>query len=152
MRAVIRIVLAWLVLLLPVAVSAQAVITGTVRDTSGAVLPGVTVEAASPALIEKVRAAVSDGSGQYRIEDLRPGTYTVSFTLTGFSVFKREGIELTGSFTAVVNAEMRLGALEETIVVTGESPIVDVQSARRQLTLGSDVLRSIPTIRNYNGV
>ena len=122
------------------------------RDSSGAVLPGVTVETTSPALIEKVRAAVSDGSGQYRIEDLRPGTYTVSFTLTGFSVFKREGIELTGSFTAVVNAEMRLGALEETIVVTGESPVVDVQSARRQLTLGSDVLRSIPTIRNYNGV
>ena len=152
MRAVIRIVLAWLVFLLPAAASAQAVITGTVRDTSGAVLPGVTVEATSPALIEKVRAAVSDGSGQYRIEDLRPGTYTVSFTLTGFSVFKREGIELTGSFTAVVNAEMRLGALEETIVVTGESPVVDVQSARRQMTLGSDVLRSIPTIRNYNGV
>ena len=143
--------LAWLVLL-PAAASAQAVITGTVRDSSGAVLPGVTVEATSPALIEKVRAAVSDGSGQYRIEDLRPGTYTVSFTLTGFSVFKREGIELTGSFTAVVNAEMRLGALEETIVVTGESPVVDVQSARRQMTLGSDVLRSIPTIRNYNGV
>jgi len=151
MRAVIRIALAWLVLL-PATASAQAVITGTVRDTSGAILPGVTVEATSPALIEKVRAAVSDGTGQYRIEDLRPGTYTVSFTLTGFSVLKREGIELTGSFTAVVNAEMRLGALEETIVVTGESPIVDVQSARRQLTLGSDVLRSIPTIRNYNGV
>jgi Carboxypeptidase regulatory-like domain len=151
MRAVVTIVLAWLVLL-PTVVSAQAVITGTVRDSSGAVLPGVTVEAVSPALIEKVRAAVPDGSGQYRIEDLRPGTYTVAFTLTGFSVFKREGIELTGSFTAVVNAEMRLGALEETIVVTGESPTVDVQSARRQLTLGSDVLRSIPTIRNYNGV
>ena len=150
MRAV-RIALAWLVLL-PATASAQAVITGTVRDTSGAILPGVTVEATSPALIEKVRAAVSDGTGQYRIEDLRPGTYAVSFTLTGFSVLKREGIELTGSFTAVVNAEMRLGALEETIVVTGESPIVDVQSARRQLTLGSDVLRSIPTIRNYNGV
>ncbi|HEU4690149.1 MAG TPA: carboxypeptidase-like regulatory domain-containing protein, partial [Vicinamibacterales bacterium] len=98
MRAVIIIALAWLVVL-PAAASAQAVITGTVRDTSGAVLPGVTVEATSPALIEKVRAAVSDGSGQYRIEDLRPGTYTVSFTITGFSVYKREGIELTGSFT-----------------------------------------------------
>jgi hypothetical protein len=112
----------------------------------------VTVEATSPALIEKVRTAVSDSSGVYRIEDLRPGTYAVTFTLTGFSVFKREGVELAGSFTATINAELRVGALEETITVTGESPIVDVQSARRQLTLNSDVIRSIPTIRNYNAV
>src|SRR5262245_44192878 len=118
--------------LLPATAAAQAVIAGTVRDASGAVLPGVTVEATSPALIEKVRAAVSDGTGQYRIEDLRPGTYTVNFTLTGFSAFRREGIELTGSFTATVNAEMKVGALQETVTVTGESPIVDVQSARRQ--------------------
>ena len=152
MRAVMKMaVLAWIVLL-PTAASAQAVITGIVRDSSGAILPGVTVEATSPALIEKVRSAVSDGSGLYRIEDLRPGTYAVTFTLTGFSVFKREGIELTGSFTATINAELRVGALEETITVTGESPIVDVQSARRQLTLNSDVIRSIPTIRNYNAV
>src|SRR5689334_9516409 len=105
--------------LLPTAAFAQAVITGVVRDTSGAVLPGVTVEAASPALIEKVRTAVSDGTGQYRIEDLRPGTYTTTYTLTGFSTFRREGIELTGSFTATINVEMKVGTLAETVTVTG---------------------------------
>ena len=125
---------------------------GSVRDTSGAVLPGVTVEATSPALIEKVRTAVSDSTGQYRIEDLRPGTYTVTFTLPGFSTFEREGIELTGSFTATINAEMRVGALEETVTVTGESPIVDVQSARRQTVLNNDVLKAIPTVRSYNAL
>src|SRR5436190_5674283 len=114
--------------LFPVAAYAQASIAGTVKDASGAVLPGVTVEAASPALIEKVRTAVSDGSGHYTIENLRPGAYTVTFTLTGFSTVKREGIELTGSFVATINADLKLGALEETITVTGETPIVDVQS------------------------
>src|SRR5262245_61381425 len=79
---------------------AQAVIPAPVEDAAGAVLPGVTVEAASPVLIEKVRSAVSDGNGVYRIEDLRPGTYTVTFTLPGFATLKREGIVLTGSFTA----------------------------------------------------
>src|SRR6516165_10861100 len=91
--------------LLPTLAFAQASVTGVVKDTSGAVLPGVTVEAASPALIEKSRTAVSDGTGQYRIVDLRPGTYTVTFTLTGFSTVKREGIELTGSFVATINAD-----------------------------------------------
>jgi carboxypeptidase family protein len=138
--------------LLPTTTAAQAVIAGTVRDTSGAILPGVTVEASSPALIEKVRTAVSDGTGQYRIEDLRPGIYTVNFTLTGFSAFRREGIELTGSFTATINAEMKVGALEETVTVTGESPIVDVQSARRQTVLDNDVLKAIPTVRSYNAM
>src|SRR3954463_9619790 len=90
------------VLLLPATVFAQATITGTVHDASGAVLPGVTVEAASPALIEKTKSAVTDGTGQYRIVDLRPGTYEVTFTLTGFSTVKREGIELTGSFVATI--------------------------------------------------
>ena len=140
------------IVLIPTAAFAQAVIAGTVRDSSGAVLPGVTVEAASPALIEKVRSAVTDGTGQYRIEDLRPGTYTVTFTLPGFSTFKREGIELTGSFTATVNAELKVGALTETITVTGETPVVDVQSARREMTLNNDVLRSIPTVRSYNAM
>jgi hypothetical protein len=138
--------------LLPTTAAAQAVIAGTVRDTSGAILPGVTVEASSPALIEKVRTAVSDSTGQYRIEDLRPGTYTVNFTLTGFSNFRREGVELTGSFTATINAEMKVGALEETVTVTGESPIVDVQSARRQTVLNNDVLKAIPTVRSYNAL
>src|SRR5215510_4983989 len=146
MRAPLRAlaVLVWMILI-PVAAQAQAVIAGTIKDVSGAVLPGLTVEASSPVLIEKVRTAVSDGTGQYRIEDLRPGVYTVNFSLTGFSAFRREGVELTGSFTATINAEMKLGTLEETVTVTGESPIVDVQSARRQTVLSNDVLKSIPT-------
>src|SRR6187401_1729909 len=99
-----------------------------------------------------VAQAVIAGTGQYRIEDLRPGTYTVNFTLPGFSAYRREGVELTGSFTATINAEMRLGALEETVTVTGESPIVDVQSARRETVLNNDVLKAIPTVRSYNGL
>jgi Carboxypeptidase regulatory-like domain len=145
------VLLSWIVLL-PTAAFAQAVIAGAVKDSSGGVLPGVTVEAASPALIEKVRSAVSDGTGQYRIEDLRPGTYTVTFTLAGFNSFKREGIELTGSFTATVNADLKVGSVSETITVTGETPIVDVQSARRQTTMSNDVVRSIPNTRNYNSM
>ena len=94
---------------MPTIAFAQASITGTVKDTSGAVLPGVTVEASSPVLIEKVRTVVTDGSGQYRIVDLRPGTYTVTFTLPGFNTVKRDGVELTGSFTATINADMRVG-------------------------------------------
>jgi hypothetical protein len=104
---------------LPSAVLAQGSITGVVRDTSGAVLPGVTVEASSPALIEKVRSVVTDGTGQYRIVDLRPGSYT--FMLPGFSVVRREGIELTARFTATVNAEMRVGAVEETSFAQAEA-------------------------------
>jgi hypothetical protein len=136
------------VVLVPAVARAQASITGVVQDSSGAVLPGVTVEAASPALIEKVRTAVSDGSGQYRIIDLRPGTYTVTFTLPGFNTFKRDGIELTGTFTATVNAELRVGELAETITVTGESPIVDTQNTNQQRVLTKDVLDSIPAGRN----
>src|SRR3954468_16925805 len=113
--------------LLPAAAFAQAALTGVVKDASGAVLPGATVEAASPALIEKVRSAVSDGSGQYRIEDLRPGTYSVTISLPGFSTYKRQGIELTGTFTATINADLKVGAVAETVTVTGETPVVDVQ-------------------------
>src|SRR5215510_8969808 len=129
------------VLLFPSALGAQqsAGIAGTVRDTSGGVIPGVTVEAASPALIEKVRTVVSDGEGRYNIVDLRPGTYTVTFTLTGFNTVKREGIELTTGFTANVNAEMRVGALEETVTVTGASPLVDVQNVRQQTVVTDEL-------------
>ena len=101
-------------LLLPSAAAAQAAITGVVRDTSGAVLPGVTVETSSPALIERVRSVVTDTTGQYRVVDLRPGTYLVTVSLPGFATVKREGIELSGNFVATVNAELRVGALEET--------------------------------------
>src|SRR5262249_49386617 len=135
--------------LLPTLAFAQASITGVVKDTSGAVLPGVTVEVASPALIEKTRSAVSDGTGQYRIVDLRPGTYTVTFTLTGFSTLKREGIERTASFVATVNGDMKVGSLEETITVSGQTPIVDVQSVRRQTTLSNETLTTVPTARSW---
>ena len=135
--------------LLPTLAFAQASITGVVKDTSGAVLPGVTVEAASPALIEKSRTAVSDGTGQYRIVDLRPGTYTVTFTLTGFSTVKREGVELSGSFVATINADLKVGSLEETITVSGQTPIVDVQSVRRQTTLSNEILTTVPTARSW---
>ena len=127
--------------------AAQASIAGAVRDASGAVLPGVTVEAASPALIEKVRTVTTDNAGQYRIEQLRTGNYTVTFTLPGFTTVKREGIELIGSFSATVNADMRVSGLEETVTVTGASPIVDVQSATRQRVIDADVLAAIPTGR-----
>ena len=136
-------------ILVPSVVYAQASIAGVVKDASGAVLPGVTVEASSPALIEKVRSVTTDGSGQYRIVDLRPGSYTVTFTLTGFTVVKREGIELTGSFNATINADLRVGGLQETITVTGESPIVDTQSVRRQTTLDHELLTSAPTARSW---
>src|SRR2546429_8481316 len=115
----------------PASVWAQAAITGVVKDASGAILPGVTVEASSPALIEKVRTVVTDGTGQYRIVNLRPGTYAVTFTLTGFNVAKREGIELTGAFIATVNAELKVGAVTETITVSGATPVVDIQNARK---------------------
>ena len=131
----------------PAAAYAQASITGAVRDTSGAVLPGVTVEAGSPALIERVRSAVTGGNGQYRIENLRPGSYTVTFTLPGFSVVRREGIQLTGSFVATVNADLQVGSLEETVTVSGEAPTVDVQSTTRQTVLGDDVVDLLPTGR-----
>ncbi len=139
-------VLVWFVLA-PTAAYAQASIAGVVKDTSGAVLPGVTVEAASPALIERTRSVVTDGTGQYKIVDLRPGTYAVTFTLAGFSGVKREGIELAGSFTASVNAELRVGAVQETVTVTGETPIVDVQSTTRQRVIDHDVIDTVPTGR-----
>ena len=141
-----------LLVLLPSTAYAQAAITGVAKDASGGVLPGVTVEAASPALIEKVRSVVTDDTGQYRIVDLRPGTYSVTFSLPGFSTVKRDGIELTGSFVATVNGDMKVGALEETITVTGETPVVDVQSAKVQQTVSNDVIRAIPTSRSAGGI
>jgi hypothetical protein len=135
---------AWL-LLTPHAAFAQGAITGVVRDTSGGVLPGVTVEAASAALIEKVRTVATDSEGVYKIVDLRPGTYTVTFTLTGFATVKREGIVLTGSFTATVNTDLRVGAIEETLTVSGQSPVVDVQTVTHERVLQRDVIDSLPT-------
>ena len=147
MRTVLKSLTLLVVLLLPATVLAQASLTGTVRDASGAVLPGVTVEAASPALIEKVRTATTDGAGQYRIVDLRAGTYSLTFTLPGFITVKRDGIELTGSQVLTIPADLRVGGVEETITVTGESPVVDVQSARREVVIDRGMVQSIPASR-----
>ena len=140
------------IVLAPGIVLAQSSIAGVVKDTSGAVLPGVTVEASSDVLIEKTRSAITDNNGQYRIVDLRPGTYVVTFTLQGFNTFKREGLEIATEFNATVNAEMRVGGLQETITVTGESPIVDVQSAKRQRTIDSELVQSLPTAKGYAAI
>src|SRR4051812_4821345 len=127
-------------------------LAGVVKDTSGAILPGVTVEASSPALIEKVRSVTTDASGQYKIVDLRPGTYTVTFGLTGFSTVKREGVELTGGGTVQINADLKVGTLEETITVTGETPVVDVQNSSRQQILSGDLVASTPAAKSWNGI
>ena len=134
--------------LIPATVFAQVSgIAGVVRDTSGAVMPGVTVEAASPALIEKVRTVVTDAEGVYRIVDLRPGVYSVTFTLTGFNSIRRDGIELSAGFTASVNADMRVGALEETITVSGAAPMVDTQNVIQQKVISRELLDSVPSSR-----
>src|ERR1051326_4708763 len=122
-------------LVLPAVAHAQSAIAGVVKDTTGAVLPGVTIEVSSPALIEQTRSATSDAQGQYKILDLRPGTYSITFTLPGFATVKREGIELPANFTAPVNGELRVGAVEETVTVSGASPVVDVQQAVTQQVL-----------------
>lgn len=128
-----------------------ATIAGTIKDTTGGVLPGVTVEASSPVLIEKTRAAVTDAQGNFRILELRPGSYTVTFTLPGFSTVRREGLELATGFTANVSAEMKVGAMEETVTVTGSSPVVDVQNVRFQQVLSRDVWDSLPTGKTLSG-
>jgi hypothetical protein len=137
----------------PAIASAQTSgIAGTVKDTSGAVLPGVTVEVSSPALIERTRSAVTDGAGQFNITSLRPGTYSITFTLPGFNTVRREGIELTSDFTATVSADMKVGAVEETITVSAESPIVDVQNITTRTVMTRDVLDALPTGRNIQAV
>ena len=140
------------VALFPGTSAAQASLSGVVRDTAGAVLPGVLVEASSPALIEKVRTAVTDNAGQYRIGDLRPGLYTVTFSVTGFTTVRRDRIELTGSFAARVDAELKVGAVEESVIVTGETPVVDVFNARRQSTMTNETINAIPTARLYHSL
>ena len=147
-----RLLLLLVSIVIPGAVHAQATIAGTIRDASGAVLPGVSVEASSPTLIEKVRTAVTDGTGQYRVINLPPGPYSLTITLQGFTTVRREGLELTASAVTTVDVEMRLGSVEETITVTGETPIVDVQSANRGVTLTSDVVNQLPSTRGYNAL
>ncbi|HEY1306139.1 MAG TPA: carboxypeptidase regulatory-like domain-containing protein [Vicinamibacterales bacterium] len=153
MRAAFRCaVLAVWTVFLPSAVLAQASITGTVKDTSGAVLPGVTVDVTSPVLIEKTRTSVTDASGRYQIVDLRPGSYVVTFSLAGFNTVKRDGVTLSGSTVANVDGEMRVGSLQETITVTGETPVVDIRSTTQQRVLNSEVIDALPSARNYFGL
>ncbi len=145
--------IALLIVLSPVIASAQtSAISGTVRDASGGVLPGVTVEVSSPALIEKTRSTVTSGSGQYSILALRPGIYTVKFELPGFASVIREGIELTSDFTATINTDLKVGTLEETLTVTGESPIVDTSNITQRVVMTQEVRDALPTGRNIQAV
>jgi hypothetical protein len=126
----------------------RASISGLVQDSSGAVLPGVSVEAASPVLIEQSRSVVTDGAGRYRIENLRPGTYSVTFTLPGFKTVKREGIILEGAFAAGVNMTLEVGTVEENVTVTGASPVVDTQNTRTQVVINQEMLQALPVMRS----
>src|SRR5438094_506350 len=150
MAAWIVVALAWLAL--PAPARAQSAFAGTVKDATGAVLPGVTVEASSPVLIEKVRSVTTDANGAYKIENLRPGTYTITFNLTGFSTVKKDGIELASNFTAQINADLKVGAVEETVTVSGESPVVDVQSNAKAQVLSRDVLDAVPSAHTIQSV
>ena len=148
-RIAIALFLATCVCLLASSVASGQTLAGTVRDTSGAVLPGATVEASSPALIEKVRTAVADGSGLYQITNLPPGAYRITFSLQGFGTLVRDGIELSGGGVTTINVELRVGTLAESVTVTGETPVVDVQSARQQTVLSGEVVRALPAARGY---
>src|SRR5919197_3026223 len=130
---------------LPAAAQTLGTIAGAAKDASGAVLPGVTVEAASPALIERARTATTGGTGLYRIVNLPPGIYTVTFTLPGFNQVRRETIQVAAGFTATIDAEMRVGAVEETVTVTGESPVVDLQSAAQTRSVSAEAFKQLPS-------
>jgi len=140
-----RVVLAVIAVALmrPAIASAQSGIAGQVKDATGGALPGVTVEASSDVLIEKMRTVITDGEGQYRFVDLRPGTYDVTYALAGFATIKREAVQLPADFTATINIDMRVGSLEETLTVTGDAPLVDVQNTGRSQVLTRDVLDAV---------
>jgi hypothetical protein len=152
MRHLARVLVVGTIMFFPVLAHAQE-LTGTVRDVSGGAMPGVAVEAASPALIEKVRATVTDGTGQYRFTDLRPGVYNITFTLSGFATVRREGLEISGAGVVTINADMRVGGIQETVTVTGESPVVDVQtSTKKQTVLDDSVIEALPSTRSYGNL
>jgi hypothetical protein len=152
MSSVVLLALVFGVALPAIAVAQTTGIAGVVKDSTGAVMPGVTVEASSPALIERVRTVTTDAQGQYKIVDLRPGTYTVTFTLAGFSTVKREGIELPATFTATVNGDLRVGALEETVTVSGASPVVDMQNVIKRQVVAKDTIDAMPTSKNWSTI
>jgi hypothetical protein len=153
MRAFRRIVVVvtWLVIL-PAVASAQATLAGVVKDSSDAVLPGVTVEASSGALIEKMRRAVTDDTGQYRISELPPGIYQITYTLVGFATVRREGVEVAGSGVIPINIELRVGNVAETVTVTGETPIVDTQTTRHETVLSKEIINVLPASRGYGAL
>ncbi len=152
-RRALRIVwLAVAMMAAPALAHAQAAVAGSVKDPHGAPVSGVAVSATSPTLIERTRTAVTDATGKYRIEDLRPGTYTVRFVLKGWAPYEQSGVELAGSFTATVDAVLTVGPVTDTITVTADVPVVDTHTAKRELTFSNDVVRSIPTVRTYNAL
>jgi len=151
-RACSAFALVMFALLFPATSYAQATLAGAVRDSSGAFLPGVTVETSSSALIEKVRTAVTDSTGQYQIVDLRPGTYDLTFSLSGFRTVRREGVEVRGAGVITINAELSVGGVQETITVTGETPVVETQTVRRQAILENKTISELPAARGYGAI
>src|SRR5262245_54691131 len=143
----IRMLLLGMAIAFPATAAGQSTITGLVTDQSDAVLPGTTVEASSPSLIEGSRTGVADAEGRYRIIDLRPGTYRVTFVLPGFSTVVREGIELPSNFTATINAQLRVGAVEETVTVSGGAPVLDLEQVTRTSVLTRSVIDALPSPR-----
>ena len=139
-------------LLLASTLASAQQIAGTVTDSTGLALPGVTATAASPALIEQQRIAATDGSGEYVIVNLVPGIYTVTFTLPGFSTFERVGIELIGEATANVEAMLQVGSIQETITVTGASPLVDVQNVAQTSVMTREVMDTVPSAKTYSAM
>jgi len=137
---------------LPLSAFAQSTLAGVVKDNSGAVLPGVTVEASSPALIERTRTAVTDAAGQYQMVNLRPGAYSLTFTLSGFKTVRRDGIDVSGGGAITINAELNVGGVTETIVVTGETPVVDIKSVQRQAVVDNKIINELPVSRSYGSI
>jgi hypothetical protein len=146
------VILAFVAAVSPTPALAQAAIAGSVTDPSGAPVAGVFVEATSTALIEQRRTTVTDASGRYRVENLRPGVYSVRLTHPGWKPFVHQGVEVTGSATATVDAQLVLGTLTDTVTVTGAATPLDVQSARQEVTLSGEVVRTLPTVRAYNSL
>ncbi|HEX6973019.1 MAG TPA: carboxypeptidase-like regulatory domain-containing protein, partial [Vicinamibacterales bacterium] len=137
---------------LPAPAFAQAAIAGSVRDGSGLPVAGVLVETASPALIERVRTTATDGTGRFRIDDLRPGLYSLTFERAGFKTHHLEAVALSGSFTATADVVLQVGDLSESVTVSGALPIVDLQSATREATITGNMIRAIPAARTYNAL
>jgi hypothetical protein len=138
------------IFLLPTAAFGQGIIAGVVKDATGSVLPGVTIDASSPVQIERLRTAITDGSGRYRLVSLQPGTYTVTFSLAGFTTVRREDLIVSGSGVVTLDAELKPGGLQEVVTVTGESPVVDTLSTTREITLSNETMRSLPSVRSYS--